>query len=267
MLKIGREVETMAQEKTVAQVAKLCGISVRTLHYYDEIGLLRPGRVNQAGFRGYGEEEILRLQQILLLREMEFPLKQIARILQSPSYEEETALKQQEALLMLKRQRLDRILELVRKRLKGEPIMDLKAFDGSELKRAQERYAQETREKYGNTEAYRQSIRRMEHNDDAGWQALGEGMKEIFSALAACREEGPESPRARQLVERWQRFITENYYDCTDEILAGLGQMYVADERFTRNIDSVAPGLAAFFSKAIESYCAAKKEKNHSEKS
>ena len=141
---------------TVKQVAGRTGVSVRTLHYYDEIGLLPPTRTTEAGYRLYGEEALARLQQILFLKELDFPLEEIRAILDDPSFDKTQAMHRHRELLLLKRARLDRLIRLVENNLKGEPEMDFESFDQSDIQAARRQYAKEAEERWGQSEAYRE---------------------------------------------------------------------------------------------------------------
>ena len=236
----------------IKEFAEFTGVSVRTLHYYDEIGLLRPAFVDKAtGYRFYDETSLLRMQEILFYRELDFSLKSIAEILSSPHYDKNKALTEQKHLLTLKKERLERLISAIDGALKGENIM--KAFDNSEF----EKHKAEAKEKWGSTEAYKEHAERTKGYSQQKWNSLAEGMDNIMAAFAACmaRGEAPDSAEAQALVKTLQDHITGNYYHCTDEILAGLGQMYVADERFQRNIDRHGSGTAAFICEAIGIYC------------
>ena len=190
---------------TVKQVAGRTGVSVRTLHYYDEIGLLPPTRTTEAGYRLYGEEALARLQQILFLKELDFPLEEIRAILDDPSFDKTQAMHRHRELLLLKRARLDRLIRLV------------------------------------------------ENNLD--WAKIGSEGDRIFQAFAARRGEAPDSPAVQRLVGEWKTHISNHFYNCTDEILAGLGEMYTADARFTQNIDRFGEGTAQLMRDAIRVYC------------
>lgn len=240
--------------KTVKEVSLLANISVRTLHYYDQIGLLKPKKLTDGGYRLYGEEELLRLQQILFFRELGFPLKEILAILTHPSFNADEALEKQHALLILQRARLDGLIAQLEKAMKGEKQMNFNVFDDSAITKHREEYAEETRKRWGDTEAYAQSEKKAARYSKEDWAKIQTEMGEIFSAFAAIRHTPPESDAAKELVKRWQDFITEYFYTCSDEILAGLGQMYTADERFTKNIDKSGEGTAAFISAAIAAY-------------
>lgn len=242
---------------TVGETARLTGVSVRTLHYYDGIGLLRPSGVSEGGYRLYDEACLARLQQILFFREIELPLEEIGRILDSPSFDGRRAMERHRELLSMKAARLERLIVLVDHILKGETDMDFKPFDASELEQARAQYGQEARERWEDTPAYVQSAEKTRAYGRADWEEIGAQSESIYRSLAACMGEGPASPNAQSLVGQWQSFITRYFYDCSNDLLAGLGEMYVADERFTRNIDRYAPGLAVFLRDAIRIYCGA----------
>jgi len=236
---------------SIGEMADLSGVSVRTLHYYDAIGLLRPEIVTGTGYRYYGAASAARMQQILFYRELEFPLKDIRVLLSDPRYDKREALRNQQHLLRLKRDRLDRLLELLEANLKGEKTMEFKEFDSSELDMARETYAAEAKARWGDTEAWKESQRRMEKVTSSEREAATEEMNGVFRRFAALAGRDPASPEVQEAVDCWQAFITKHYYPCTDEILAGLGQMYTADERFRENLDRFGPGTAQLMSDAI----------------
>ena len=236
----------------IKEFAEFTGVSVRTLHYYDEIGLLKPAYVDKfTGYRYYDETSLLRMQEILFYRELDFSLKAISEILSSPNYDKNKALKEQRHLLTLKKERLERLILAIDGAVKGENIMS--AFDNSEF----EKYKAEVKERWGETSAYKEHAEKAKNYSPQKWNDLAEGMDNIMSEFAVCMRNGktPDSKDAQNLVKTLQNHITENYYLCTNEILAGLGQMYVADERFKNNIDKHADGTAEFINDAIEVYC------------
>lgn len=250
--------------KTIRQVAELSGVSVRTLHYYDEIGLLAPAAVTGAGYRLYDAAALARLQQILFFRELDFPLADIRRILDDPAFDRRKAMAGHRALLQLKLERLQRLIGLVDGILdgnitdsatKGETKVDFEAFDQTAIREARSRYAKEVAERWGGTEAYRESERRTAAYGEREWAAAQAEMVEVFRDFAAHRKDKPDSEAVQALVARWQETITRRYYPCTKEILSGLGEMYIADPRFTQSIDRYADGLAQFISDAIRIYC------------
>ena len=237
----------------IKEFAQFTGVSVRTLHYYDEIGLLRPAEVDKhTGYRYYDEQSLLRMQEILFYRELDFSLKSIGEILSTPNYDKCKALEEQKQLLKLKKERLERLIAAIDGAMKGENVMQ--AFDNSDF----EQYKEEVQERWGKTDAYKEHKEKTKQYSKERWSNLGAWMNEIFGRFAVCKDAGaePGSPEVQELVRTLQDHITTNYYTCTKQILAGLGQMYVADERFRDNIDRAGAGTAEFVSKAIEIYCA-----------
>ena len=236
--------------KTVHEVSQISGVSVRTLHHYDAIGLLRPTAVTEAGYRLYDDTALARLQSILLFRELAFPLKEIKRIMDDPQFDQATALEQQIRLLELQQERLSRLIGLARETMKtGVNNMDFTAFDNSKL----EQYAAEVKERWGNTDAYQESAQRpaAEQKDAAA------GLMAQFARMGRLRTGDPAGQEAQDAVRELQQFITKHFYTCTPEILAGLGQMYTADDRFRASIDAAGgEGTADFAGKAITVYCA-----------
>ena len=236
----------------IKEFARFTGVSVRTLHYYDEIGLLKPAQVDKAtGYRYYDEHSLLRMQEILFYRELDFPLKRIEEILSSPHYDKSKALQAQKEMLILKKERLERLISAIDGATKGENVM--KAFDNTEF----EKYKAEAQEKWGSTDAYREHQEKTKGYSKDKWNSMAADMDAIMGRFAAVLKNGdtPDSAAAQDLVKALQSHITENYYTCTKEILFGLGQMYVADERFKNNIDKHGDGTAAFICEAIAVYC------------
>lgn len=240
--------------KTVKEVSRLTGISVRTLHHYDAIGLLKPPQVTDAGYRLYDEASLQRLQAILLLRELQFPLKQIKEILDSPGFDPMTALEQQIRLLELRQAHLKRLIDHARQIQKtGVISMDFSTFDTTDY----DRYAAEAKRKWGQTQAYSEFVQKSAGKSPARMQAEGDGLMAIFTQFGAIRHLPPAAPEAQALVEQLQRYITDHYYTCSKQILRGLGQMYIAGDSMTENIDRAGgEGTAAFVNEAIILYCA-----------
>ena len=230
--------------KTVKEISRLTGISVRTLHYYDEINLLKPTKITNAGYRLYDDTALERLHSILLFRELQFPLKEIKAILDNSDFDTKTALKEQIKLLELQRKRLDNIIFSARKILmKGTENMSFSAFDKTEM----DKYIQEAKQRWGNTEAYKEFEQKHFPTDNA------EEMMQIFAEIGKIKHLSPNSQEAQDLIKKLQNFITDNYYTCTDEVLKGLGKMYICDARFKNNIDKAGGiGTAEFTAKAIE---------------
>ncbi len=230
--------------KTVKEISRLTGVSVRTLHYYDEIDLLKPTKVTDSNYRLYDDTALERLHSILLFRELQFPLKEIKAILDSPDFDTKTALNEQIELLELQKKRLDKIISSALEILtKGVNNMSFSSFDKTEL----EEYSAEAKEKWGHTDAYKEY--KQKHTDSAD---KTDEFMQIFAEIGKVKHLSPDCQEAQKLIKKIQDFITENYYTCTDEILKGLGEMYVSDERFKNNIDKAGGiGTAEFTSKAI----------------
>ena len=238
----------------ISDVAKLTGVTVRTLHYYDEIGLLRPSEVTEAGYRVYSDTDLEVLQQILFFRELDFSLEDIRKIMQNPAYEKENALRKQKELLLQKRSRLDSLISLVDKTLKGERDMSFRQFDTTKLEETKKKYAAEAKQRWGGTAAWAEYEEKSGSRSDPQQKLLeGEGAM-ILSEFGKNRSLAPDSAQAQALVKKWQAYLTSNYYTCTKEILSCLGQMYVGDERFAQNLDQYGAGTAAFMAAAIEIY-------------
>ena len=241
------------KEWSVHEVSALSGISIRTLHYYDEIGLLKPKRVAENGYRLYGTEELKRLQDILLFRELEFPLAEIRKILESPEFDRKKALEDRIRLLSLQRERIDGlILHAERLLIEEESNMNFHAYDKEKI----EAYQRLAKEAWGNTEAYREFEARDRNETDTGRRGKAEAMMDIFYEFGNLKNLPPEDEKVQAEVKKLQDFITANYYTCTDVILASLGKMYTAGGEMTANIDAAGgAGCADFVAKAIEAYC------------
>ena len=239
---------------TVHEVSRLAGISVRTLHYYDAIGLLKPAQTTEAGYRLYDEASLTRLQSILLFREAGFSLREIAAILDAPDFDLREALQNQLRLLELRREQLDRLIGHTRNLLeKGEKNMDFSAFD----KTAQQAYTEEVKRRWGNTEEYRESSAREAARTDEQNGAAADALAAVFARFGAIRGSTPSGAEAQSLVGVLQDCITENWYPCTKEILSSLGAMYSSDDRFRASIDRAGgEGTAAFAAEAIRIFTA-----------
>ncbi len=247
---------------SVKQVAAWTGISIRTLHHYDHIGLLRPEALSPAGYRLYSDQNLLRLQQILLLKELEFSLEAIQTMLDQPGFDRKRALETQRNLLLKKKNRLETILTTLERTLKaprGGKTMNahdlFKGFDQADIDAHKKKYAKETKAAYGHTAAYHESNRKTAKYTPADWTRIMNQANEIYLRIARRMSRGPEDAEVQKAVADWRHHITQNYYTCTLEIAKGLGELYVADSRFTKNLDKIHPGLAEFMSAAIAFYC------------
>lgn len=238
--------------KTVKEVSVLTGVSVRTLHHYDAIGLLKPAKVTEAGYRLYDEQDLRRLQTILLLRELEFPLKEIKQILDAPGFDPVAALGQQIRLLELRREHLDKLIDHARTlQQTGGNFMKFDAFDDSKI----DAYAAEAKAKWGKTDAYKEFEQKTKGQTKEQQRADGDGLMAIFAEIGRVKHLSPASDEAQALIKKLQNFITEHYYTCTPQILKGLGMMYIAGDSMTDNINAAGgEGTAEFAHKAIEFY-------------
>lgn len=238
---------------SVHEVAKLTGITARTLHYYDEIGILKPTRLTEAGYRMYDDTALSRLQSILLLRELEFPLKEIKAILDSPNFDSSEAISQQIELLELKYKHIEKLITFAREiQNKGVTTMNFEVFGKSEI----EKYKSEIKAKWGNTKAYQEYKQKDIARNGGSYSKIANELLTLFSELGELKHLAPNADEVQNKIAVLQKFITDNYYVCTDKILSGLGEMYVGDERFKNNIDKAGgDGTADFVKQAIEVYC------------
>ena len=239
--------------KTVKEVSRLTGVSVRTLHHYDAIGLLSPTKVTEAGYRLYDDRAMERLCLIIVWRELGFSLKEIREILDSPDFDRDRALEQQVALLEAQREYLQHRIEFARAMIQtGGTHMSLKDFNKSTM---DDRRAQ-AKALWGKTDAYREYEEKSVGRNAETENALGAGLMALFGELGTLRGEGAGSEAVQSWVARLQGYISANYYTCTKQILAGLGEMYAAGDSMTENIDAVGgPGTGEFAREAIRIFC------------
>ena len=235
---------------TVQQVSKLTGVSVRTLHYYDQIGLLQPAQILENGYREYQEEQLERLQQILLFRELEFPLKEIKEILGRKDFDRSKALEHQIQLLTLKKEHLENLIDFARGiKLIGVKTMNFKAFDKSKI----DEYAKQAKEQWGKTEAFKEFEEKDKNRSEEDMKLITENFMNLFVEFGKLQELGIEQEDVKNQVQKLQNYITEHFYTCTPEILRGLGQMYAGGGDFTENINKVGgSGCGEFTARAIE---------------
>ena len=235
---------------TVKEVSQKTGVTIRTLHHYDSIGLLTPTEISPSGYRLYNESALARLHNILMLRELQFSLKDIKSILDNPNYDPIAAIGDQIKLLELQKQHIQELIDLAYEiQAKGVPVMNFKVFN-------HDNHKAEAKEKWGNTAAYKECEEKTAGKTVAQMNDIGAQFSQVFVRMGAYRHMSPDAPEVQALVAELQQFITDNFYHCTKEILAGLGEMYTADARFTANIDNAAgAGTAAFVRDAIRIYC------------
>lgn len=239
--------------KTVKQVSQLTGVSVRTLHHYDAIGLLKPAAVTDAGYRLYDDDALHRLQQILLYRELGFPLKDIQAILDAPEAVRNAALQEQIRLLEDKRSRLQNRISLAAfVKLTGVNNMNFEAFDAKKM----DDHSAQAKALWGKTDAYQEYKEKSRGRSQVTDKALGNDLMGLFRELGTMRDQAPDSAAVQKWVKKLQGFITEHYYTCTKPILKGLGQMYAGGGSMTENIDHAGgAGTGEFARQAIELYC------------
>ncbi len=240
--------------RTVSEVSKLTGVSIRTLHYYDQIGLLKPSEITDAGYRMYDDTTLERLQYIMLYRELEFSLEDVKTILDSENFDWNRMLEQQIELLTLKKNHLENLITFARGiYLVGVKNMDFSAFKSTEL----DEYVAQAKALYGKTDVYKEFEQKTQGQSKEQLNQTGERMMELFvefGQLMGDREPGDVAVQAQ--VKELQNYITEYFYTCTKEILLGLGKMYSSCGSFTENIDRVGGvGCAEFVAEAIEIYC------------
>ncbi|GMQ60945.1 MerR family transcriptional regulator [Vallitalea maricola] len=235
---------------TVKEVSKIAGISVRTLHYYDEIGLLKPKIITESGYRIYSDAELETLFQILFFKELDFKLVKIKEIMSNPSFNKAEALKQHKKLLLEKKKRLNNMISSIDRTLKrgfDKKMMNLFSMENYE------KYKEEAIEKYGDTAV--DSYKKTSKYSKKKWEEIMNEANTIYSNLAENMDKDVSDPYIQQLIGQWKNHITTYYYDCNMEIFRGLGQLYVNDERFTKNIDKTKQGLAKYMKEAMDYYC------------
>lgn len=242
-------------ELNVNQLAKIAKVSVRTLHYYDEIGLLNPKRNKINSYRRYGQKEILKLQQILFFRELKFPLDQINEILNSPKFRSTESLIDHRKILILQKKRLENLINTIDETVNtmkggGRQVINAKslysAFDTSEI----EKYQEEARQKWGHTDAYKQSEERASKMTKEDWQKINEESDDIVKKIIQHMGKGPNSPEVQEQINRHYNWL-RNFYEPNYEMYKGLGQLYVDDKRFTAVYDKHQKGLSVFIRDAI----------------
>lgn len=243
----------MTGMRTVGEVSELAGVTVRALHHYDEIGLLSPRARSDAGYRLYSYDDLARLQEILVWRALGFTLGEIQAMLDDPGYDRSSALARQRTLVQRELERLGGLMHALDAALAaqrtGTRLKETTMFEGFDPAE----YEDEARERWGATDAYRESQRRTAGYREEQWRAIREESDAIVREFAELLESGEpaDGERAQSVAERHRQHITRWFYECTPQIHRGLGEMYVADERFTRTYERVAPGLAAYIRDAI----------------
>ncbi|MFE7312980.1 MerR family transcriptional regulator [Streptomyces sp. NPDC057555] len=241
---------------SVGQVAEFAGVTVRTLHHYDEIGLLVPGERSQAGHRRYGDADLDRLQQILFYRELGFPLDEVAALLDDPHADPQEHLRRQHELLSARIEKLremavavEHAMEARRMNVRLTPEEKFEVFGDFDP----DQYAAEAEQRWGGTDPYKESQRRTAAYTKDDWKRLKEEFDALHQKMADLLAQGvpADSEAAMDVAEEHRRFIGRGYYECSYEIHTGLGEMYVADERFTATYEAIRPGLAVYMRDAM----------------
>jgi DNA-binding transcriptional MerR regulator len=250
-------VRDVAADYTVGRVAELAGVTVRTLHHYDEIGLVVPSGRTSAGYRVYEPSDVERLTRVLTYRSLDFTLDQIAELLDDPAVDQVEVLRRQRELLVARGERLAAMVAAIDKELEAKamgvqltPEEQLEVFGTDKVGGE---WAEEAEQRWGDTDAYRESRRRVASYTKADWERLKAESDDGLRAFASAMSEGIPAggPDGRALAERHREFLCQWFYDCSYEMHRGLAEMYVADARFTATFDAVAPGLASYVRDAI----------------
>lgn len=238
---------------TVNEVSKLTGVSIRTLQYYDKIGLLKPTGYTESGYRLYDDTALEMLQQILLFKELEFPLKQIREIISEPGFDRNKALEQQIELLTMKKEHLENLIDFARGiQFTGVRTMDFSVFDTKKI----DEYARQAKEQWGKTAEYKEFEKKSQNRGEDEQRVITEQFMQLFADFGKLKDGRPESADAQSLVKKLQEFISEHFYQCSNDVLLSLGHMYAGGGEFTANIDRAGGmGTAEFTAEAIRIYC------------
>ncbi|AHI55037.1 MerR family transcriptional regulator [Listeria ivanovii] len=238
------------------ELAELTGVSVRTLHHYDKIGLLIPQKDNVNGYRIYSEQDVDKLQQILFFKELDFPLKKIKQILDDPSFDKSVALSLQQNILIEKKKRIEKMLTTLNQTIKNEKgeitMTHEEKFTGFDF--SNNPYEEEARTLWGD-KVVEQANANISNLTKTEQQTIKESFDNEFRNLAAVRKRHPASEEAQFAMNHFFHYLNDNHGNIYSlEMFRGLGEMYVADERFTKNIDQFEDGLAMFLKEAMRVY-------------
>ncbi len=239
--------------KTVTEVSKITGVSVRTLHHYDAIGLLRPTAVTEAGYRLYDDDALEQLYLILVYRELGIPLKQIRNLLDAPDFDRNKVLAHQIRLMEQQKEKLENRIALATfLKLTGVKYMDFQDFDQKKI----DDYSAQAKALWGKTDAYREYECKSKGRTSESSKTLGNDLMQLFAEVGTLKDQEPGSEDVQNWVKRLQDFISTHYYTCTKPILKSLGEMYAGGGSMTENIDAAGgQGTGVFAQKAIEIYC------------
>lgn len=245
---------------TVHEVAQLTGLTVRTLHYYDQIKLFSPSTVLESRYRIYSSDDIERLQEILFFKEIGFSLREIKALINSQSYSREDAMKKHLKILQLKKKRVDKLISLVNDTLNGQHTYTFDAFSNREVLDAQSAFKEEVFKNWSSTKEYQEYAEYFAEHTEQEKIEKGNAFlcfsQEFFERLAEYEHLAPSLPKVQSLVQEWQEYISENFYLCSNEMLLYLGELYISDEHFKSFIDQFSSmDLADYFNRAIKSFC------------
>lgn len=243
---------------TVKAAAELAGISIRTLHHYDEIGLLKPAHVSAAGYRLYTADDLEQLQQILFFRELGFSLHEIREIISRPGFDRQQALVEHRQHLLQRQERLGRLIDTIDHTLylmeRSIPMNEKEMnvlFDGFD----HAQYEEEARQRWGHSKEYQESAQRTKRYTKEDWVAIKAEMGQISQTIASLMDRGPADAEVQEWIRRWHQLINDRFYTCSTEIFRALGNGYVEDERFTATYEKIKPGMAQFMQAAMSVYC------------
>lgn len=232
-------------------------VSVRALHHYDHIGLLKPASTSAAGYRLYTDADLERLQQILFFRELGFPLQEIKAILDSPGFDRKEALVAHRRILLERRHRLDMLVASLDRTIDAmesdEPVENTLLFEGFD-RATEERYREEARQRWGG-EVVDESHGRVSQYSKERWDSIQAEYAAIYQGSAGLMDRDPADPEVQAYVGRHFRAVNEHFYTCSLAVFRGLAGGYVADSRFTAFYEKIRPGLASFLSAAMHVYC------------
>lgn len=239
--------------KSVKEVSRETGVSVRTLHHYHALGLLVPTEVTEAGYRRYDEAAVNRLRLIVLYRELGFSLGEIAGLLEAPDSERNAALMEQVKRMEARKKQLQTRIDMaLGLKLRGVKALDLAGFEAGMI----DEYAEQAHALYGKTEAWKAYERKAKDRTPEEHRTIGEGMMALFAKAGQFRTLPPEAPEAQAWAAELQAYITEHYYPCTAEILRALGNMYAGGGSMTENIDRAGgDGTGEFAREVLRVYC------------
>ena len=238
--------------RTVKEVSKLTGVSIRTLHHYDAIGLLKPPKVTEAGYRLYDEEALDRLYMILIYRELGLSLQEIGEILDAPDYDRNRVLEHQILLMQEQVSKLQNRISLAKTmQIIGVRFMDFESFDSKKI----DEYSEQAKTLYGKTDAYREYTQKSKGRTRQQEMDIGAQVMDFFAKLGRLRPCAPDSEAAQNWARELQAFFTEHFYTCTPQILKSLAESYAGGGSMTENIDKAGgSGTGTFAKEVIDAY-------------